>query len=468
MSFPHSASSRCGGAPAPDAPNAGAETSLAVIERCLARIHQTQSSINAFITVMDEQARADALASDRVSPSDRRPGQLAGVAVAIKDDIDVAGVPCTVGSAVYRDRVPALDATVVRRLREAGAVILGKVGLNEFAYGVTCDNAHFGAIRNPWDPARIPGGSSGGSAAAVAADMCAAALGSDAGGSVRVPAALCGVTGLRPTWGTIPAQGTHQISWAIETVGPIARSAVDVARVLSVVADPPAAERSDALQAVIRGEVSSLAGVRVGLVGGFFSEAADPEVAGATRRMADRLQELGAAVSEVQLSNPQEAVEAGAVIIRADALAIHEQLLRAHAADYSADVRRRLELGAEISGLQLARAYEAGRRWSRRVARALADVDVLLTPTVPDEAPLREGADMIAQTEGITRFTLPFSLTGVPALSVPCGLTARGLPIGAQLVASAGRDDLLLGVGAAYQSATDWHQHRPAGAGGQT
>jgi aspartyl-tRNA(Asn)/glutamyl-tRNA(Gln) amidotransferase subunit A len=432
-----------------------------VVDAFLRRIHHSQETINAFITVMDDQVRADARAIEFGRARDTGSRPLEGLVVAVKDDIDVAGVPCTVGSVIYRDRIPERDARVVERLKAAGALIIGKVGLNEFAYGVTCDNAWFGAVRNPWDLTRIPGGSSGGSGAAVAADLCVAALGSDAGGSVRVPAALCGVSGLRPTLGTVPADGTHQVSWAMETVGPIARSVVDIARVLSVIADPPAPPQHEAIQALVEGNPANVEGIRVGLVTGFFLDTACPQVGSAIRGVADELAGLGAQVTEVELSAPQDAVDAGKVIIRADALAIHEELLRSRPDDYSQDVRSRLELGAEVTGVELARAYEQARQWTARVETALDKVDVLLTPTVAEDAPLRAGADMIAQTEEITSYTLPFSLAGVPALTVPCGLTERRLPMGAQIIGQRGRDDLALKVGIAYQQVTDWHRRRP-------
>jgi aspartyl-tRNA(Asn)/glutamyl-tRNA(Gln) amidotransferase subunit A len=370
-------------------------------------------------------------------------------------------VPTTVGSSFFRDRVASADAVVVQRLRAAGAVIIGKAGLNEFAYGVTCDNEHFGAVRNPWDPARIPGGSSGGSGAAVGADLCMAALGSDAGGSVRVPAAICGVSGLRPTIGTVSAEGTYPIAWTIETVGPMARSVDDVARLLAVIADIPACDGRTPVAELAAGEPVDVEGLRVGLPTQFFFDV-DPEVAAAVRAVGEELRGLGAEVADVELGDARDAVAAGKVMIRADAYAIHEERLREHADGYSKDVRTRLQLGAEVTGAELARANQVAREWAARVEAIWRTVDVLLTPTVGEGAPLIEGSDMITQTESITRLTLPFSLCAIPALSVPCGFTSGGLPIGAQLVAARHRDDQVLRAGRAYQQVSDWHRRRPS------
>jgi Asp-tRNA(Asn)/Glu-tRNA(Gln) amidotransferase A subunit family amidase len=259
----------------------------------------------------------------------------------------------------------------------------------------------------------------------------------------------------------VSGDGTHQIAWTIETVGPIARSVADVTRLLAAIADLPVHAERTAIDDLIEGRPVGVAGLRIGVVGGFFADTSDPEIVAAVREVADELDRLGASVGELELRDPEVAVEAGKLMIRADAFAIHEELLRSSPEGYGDDVRRRLELGADVTGAELARAHQEARGWTTQIEDAWRDFDLLLTPTVGEEAPLILGSDMIAQTEAITSLTLPFSLAGVPGLSVPCGLTSGGMPIGAQLVAPRWRDDLVLQAGAAYQQVTDWHRRRP-------
>lgn len=452
-----------------DDPHARAATgALELAEAFLERIEETQASINAFITVTHELARADAERVDRAREQGRRL-PLDGMPLAVKDNIDVSGVRRTVGSKFFEDYIPEDDAEVIRRLREAGAVIVGKALLHEFVYGATCQNQFYGRCRNPWDLDRIPGGSSGGSGAALAADLCIGALGTDTGGSVRIPAHLNGVSGLRPTFGTVSNRGTFPISWTFDTVGPMARSMRDVASLDAVLRshdalDPRAVNSSAPASRVALEE--GVEGLRIGVPREFFFDGLDGEIAALVRGAADRLAELGAHVFELSLPGAEEAYEICTLMIRADALALHRERLDKHPELFGADVRERLGLGEAVKGWEYARMVQRMHEWRRDVRlRFRSDVDLVLTPSANAVAPPVEDAETISTTAQLTRFTYPWSLAHLPAVSIPCGLTRTGLPVGVQLAADQHRDALLLRVGIAYQTVTDWHRRRPARVG---
>lgn len=410
------------------------------------------------MTVCDELALHDARGSAN------RTGPLAGMAVAVKDNVDVADVRCTFGSRMFANRVPERDAETVRLLRAAGAVVVGKTALHEFAYGATTDSSHFGPCRNPWDLTRSAGGSSGGSGAALAADLCVGALGSDTGGSVRIPAALNGVSGLRPTLGSVSNRGSFPVSASLDTIGPMARRVQDVGALLRVIAgydrqDPRAVEHPfrDSLETFDPG----VEGVRIAMVGGFYADDIDPAVARAVRAAADRFAEMGADVSEVTAPGAAGALEAATVIVRAEALAVHAERLRTQPEMFGEDVRRRLGLGEAIKGTDLAVAIERMYEWRRDLRIMFDEVDLLLTPATAIPAPPLDKADSLETTSRLTRLTWPWSVAGLPALALPCGLSDEGLPVGLQLAAAPWRDGLLLRAGDAYQRVTDWHARRP-------
>jgi aspartyl-tRNA(Asn)/glutamyl-tRNA(Gln) amidotransferase subunit A len=435
-----------------------------LLEAVLARIAREQPRLNAFITTTGELARADARRVDERREHGEVAGPLAGLPIAVKDNIDVAGAAATRGSSFFRDRVPERDAEVVHRLRAAGAVIVGKLALHEFAYGATTNNPHYGACRNPWDPDRIPGGSSGGAGAAVGADLCLGALGTDTGGSVRIPAALNGVSALRPTYGAVSNRGVFPISASLDTVGPVARSVADVARIFAVVAgydraDPWAVEHPlDDPRAHLH---DGAAGLRIGLPTSFFFDDLEPAIERNTHAVAERLAALGADVVEVDVPGAERAVDAATLLIRAEALALHRGRLDAEPERFGEDVRRRLELGRDISGADVADAIARMREWRAFMLTVFDDVDVVLTPTTNATAPRIDDAEMIATTARLTRFTYAWSLASMPAVSVPCGLDERGLPTGAQLAAAPWRDAVALRCGHALQSVTSWHRARP-------
>jgi aspartyl-tRNA(Asn)/glutamyl-tRNA(Gln) amidotransferase subunit A len=439
--------------------------SLELTQAYLDRIERLDGDLRSFVTVCRERALEEAAAADAALERGEPPGALHGLPVALKDNIDTAGVRTTVGSGFFADRVPAVDAEAARRLRAAGAVLLGKTALHEFAYGATTQNPHHGACRNPWDLDRIPGGSSGGSGAALGADLAAAALGTDTGGSVRIPAALNGVSALRPTEGRISIRGVFELTWSFDTVGPMARSVVDVARLLAVLAgydaeDPRSilAPRDDDVGGLDRGAE----GVRVGLVEGFYAEDVDEEIGGAVREAALTLGQLGASVEEVELPGAAEAFDATNLIIRAEAYAVHRERLTTQPELFGEDVRRRLLLGEGITGADYAACRQTGRVWRRTVERAFEHVDALLTPVSGTVAPLAADCETIETTRRLARLTYGFSLAGVPALALPCGVSGEGLPIGMQLAAPWWREATLLRLGAAYQRQTDWHLRRPS------
>ena len=443
----------------------GEISSLALTERYLARIEDEGSPVHAFVTVTADLARAQASAADDALARAERLGALHGLPVAIKDNIDLAGTRTTMGSRFFADNIPARDAEAARRLREAGAVILGKTAMHEFAYGGTTQNPHFGACRNPWDLERIPGGSSGGSGAALAADLCAAALGTDTGGSVRIPAALNGASALRPTTGRISNTGVFPITWTFDTVGPMAHCVADVATLYATLAGYDPADplsRDVAVDAPLANLEAGVEGLRVGFPERFYLEDVDDEVATCVRAAADVLATLGAEVVPVDLPGAEDAMEITTRIIRAEALAIHRRRLEEQADVFGDDVRRRLALGHEISGADYAALRQRARVWQRTVEDVFSRIDLVLTPATGTVAPRAEDAETIETTRRLTRLTYGWSLAAVPVLAVPCGASARGLPVGMQLAAAPWRETTLLRAGHAYQRETDWHLRRPA------
>jgi len=439
-------------------------SALEEVELALDAIARVDARTRAVITAVPEQALAAARRCDDAAARGEWLGVLHGMTVSVKDNIDTADVLTTYGSAFFADHVPTADATVVRLLRAAGAVVVAKVNLAEFAFGGTTQNPHHGACRNPWDTDRIPGGSSGGSGVAVAAGMGIGSLGTDTGGSVRIPASFNGVCGLRPTLGRISNRGTMPVSSRFDTVGPLARRVVDVARLFTAldVYDPRDAtshrgDRRDVLQALTAG----VAGVRVGVPVNFFFDDVDPEVDAAVRAAADVLRDLGAEFVPVTLPGAEQAQERMTKMIYPDAAAVHAARLRTAPERFGEDVRRRLELGLSTTATDSAAATAWRVGFQRQVDGLFEVVDVVLSPTVPMAAPPAASAEMVATTSAVTRLTYAWSMANGPSLSVPCGFHAAGLPIGLHLAGPAWREDVLFRVGAAYQRCTDWHLRTP-------
>jgi aspartyl-tRNA(Asn)/glutamyl-tRNA(Gln) amidotransferase subunit A len=408
-----------------------------LVDAYLERIDATRR-LNAFITVTPERARREARRAEK-QLARNQPGPLLGVPLAIKDLFSTRGVRTTAGSRILQDWIPRRDATAVARLRTAGAILLGKTNLHEFAYGVTTANPHWGVARNPRDQQRTPGGSSGGSAIAVVAGLCAGSVGSDTGGSIRIPAALCGCVGLKPTFGAVPLDGVIPLGWSLDHAGPISHTVADAGVLFEVMAARPAAGTAGRR-------------LRIGVPQEFFFEGVDPGVARAVRTAIDELRGAGLRIRAVKLPEMELSVAAQLVTLRAEALAYHARWIRSHPRSYGRDTRVRLQLGTLVAASDYVLAQRARELMRGALRRVFAEVDLLATPTVPITAPrLGERSVRLGRQEEpvdgtLVRLTQAFNLTGVPALSVPCGLSS-GLPVGIQLAAPWDEEGRLLSVG---------------------
>jgi aspartyl-tRNA(Asn)/glutamyl-tRNA(Gln) amidotransferase subunit A len=424
---------------------------------CLERIATLDSRVNAYITVLQESAIREAEQAEREIAAGQYRGPLHGIPLAHKDLYYTAGVRTTAGSKILGEFVPDEDAAVVARLRQAGTVLLGKLNMHEFAAGGTNENPHYGAAHNPWALERIPGGSSGGSAAALAAGMCFVATGSDTAGSIRIPSHYCGTTGLKPTYGRVSTFGVVPLSWSLDHAGPMTRSAQDAALVLQAMAGYDARDSASVDRAVPDYSAdlpAGVAGLRLGIPRSYFSEGLHPDVDRAWRAAIQVLIELGATPVEVDFAAVRDSVAIGMIVLRSEMAACHAQWFGTRLEDSSAPVRERLE---SMQGLLASEfiAAQRGREAIRAEFRAAFErADVLVTPVLATTAPL------IGAEPPETRFTYPFNLTGLPSLAVPCGFDSQGLPIGIQIAANLWQEGLALRVGHAYQQATPWHQAR--------
>ena len=400
------------------------------------------ADLQAFITPPGERARQEAQRAERRLSRGER-GALLGVPIAVKDLFATRALRTTVGSRILRNWVPSNDATVVARLRAAGAIVFGKTNLHEFAYGVSTANPWWGVARNPHDSRRSPGGSSGGSAIAVVAGLCAGALGSDTGGSIRVPASLCGCVGLKPTFGAIPLNGAFPLGWSLDHAGPLARTVDDAGVLFDVLSGGDAGRKS---------RRAATRGLRVGVLQGSIVERVQPAVSRQVDAAAAALRRRGLRVRLVAIPEMQWTVATQLVTLRAEASALHARWIRARPRAYGTDVRTRLQLGSLVAGADYVLAQRM-RTWIRTaMSHVFHDIDVLLLPSTPIAAPLvgertvrgRSGEEPV--DGALVRLTAPFNLTGLPALSVPLGATA-GLPIGVQVVGQWNDEARVLAVG---------------------
>lgn len=426
---------------------------MEVVTAALRRIDAVDGELRAFITVMRDSALQSARTAEKEIAAGHYRGPLHGVPIALKDVIDTAGTRTTHGSRIFRDAIPQTDAGVVARLKDAGAVIIGKNNLHEFAMGSTTANPFFGACRNPWNPDHVPGGSSGGSAAAVAARLCFGALASDTAGSIRSPASQCGVFGLKPTAGLVSRAGVLPVSPTLDHVGPVARTATDIALMLGAVCEP-AADYAAAMQ---RG----VGGLKVGVPTSYFFEAIDEEVEGRVREAIDVLAAIGAQVVPVEWPEAAETAEVVFTIAAYEAVELHRAWLGSRSAEYSDELRARLEGAAKVSPSHYNESKAKVEGLRKRFVEVMKTVDLIATPTNPIYAPRRGhthvtiGGRRLPIGVVMPRLGAPHNLTGCPALSVPCGFAGDGLPVGLQLIGRPFDEATILGVARAFDEATD-------------
>jgi aspartyl-tRNA(Asn)/glutamyl-tRNA(Gln) amidotransferase subunit A len=449
---------------------------IELTEHFLRRIERYNARLNAYLTVTAEHAlaaarRAEKELARRHGPAGRR-RPLLGIPITLKDNIWTRGIRTTAGSNVLRDFVPAEDATVARKLSRAGAILLGKTNLHEFAYGVTSNNAHYGAVHNPWALDRIPGGSSGGSAVAIAAGLCAASVGTDTGGSIRIPAAMCGIVGLKPTFGRVSVFGTVPLAPAFDHVGPLARNVADAAILLGLLAgrdplDPTSsAHRVEDFSAALR---KPLRKFHLGRPREYFWEKLDGEVRRATEAAVRDMEKHGATVREISLPYLSESADAAADISLAETRYGHETAgyFPAHAEEYSEEVRQRIEAGGKVLATQYLAALDAQKRVRADFDAAFQEVDAIVAPTAPVPAPpigaesVNVNGEQIGVRATLVGMNRPANFTGHPAISVPCGFTRDGLPVGLQLIGRSFDESTLLRIAFAYERAHDWRSRHP-------
>lgn len=414
---------------------------------CLARIEQLNPILNAFITVMHDSALARARAAENEIRTGGWRGPLHGIPMGLKDLIDTAGTRTTCGSALFADRVPTEDAEVVRRLKDAGAVLIGKQNMQEFAWGGTSASSYYGPVRNPWNLERIAGGSSGGSAAAVAAGMCFGAIGTDTGGSVREPAAFCGLVGLKPTYGRVSLSGVFPLSISLDHVGPLCRTVTDTALMLQVIADYN--------ELVLTIETKP----RIGIARRPFFDALDPEIKVAFDDALKVISVLSSDIREIDLPPTPGAVQA------AEVYALHAKDFAATPKKYGRWMQERLKQAAAVDAGAYVKARQELEQVRRVIANVFAEVDFVLTPTTPvPPITVEQALNMSPDLAGELwlRNTRPFNAYGVPTISVPCGFTSAGLPIGLQIAGANSSEASLLSFAHAYEQSTEWHKRTPA------
>ncbi|HYS18769.1 MAG TPA: amidase [Candidatus Binatia bacterium] len=440
-------------------------------QACLDRIARVDGRIHAFITVDAEGALATARALEAELAAGLSRGPLHGVPLAYKDLCHVPGLPTSCGTKTREYFASPTECTAAARLREAGAVTLGKLNMSELALGPFGDNAHHGDVQNPWRSGHCAGGSSSGSAAAVAAGFALATLGSDTGGSIRLPAACCGVVGLKPTYGRVSRAGAMPLSWSMDHLGPLTRTVADTALLLEIVAghDPRDATSSRRGVPYYRRMLESpVARLRVGLPENYYFDGIDGEMDAAVRAAASVLEGLGALVTPVRVPDPRPLTDICSVISRSESAAVHARLVRERPHEMQPAVRSRLEVGFHISAHDYLQGLRLRSRLAREfIAEVFAEVDALVVPVIPEPAPALEAVksgtvdEVVGRMGRFSRLTRPFNGLGLPALTVPCGFSSDGRPLALQIVGRAFDEATTLRLGHAYQQATAWHLERP-------
>jgi len=426
-------------------------------EACLKRIEQLNPVVNAFITVTAEQALAAAREMAEEQRRGKWRGPLHGIPIALKDNIDTKGVRTTAASQLFKDRVPAEDAEVVQRLKAVGAIIIGKLNMQEFAYGTTSVASYYGAVHNPWALDRITGGSSGGSAAAIAADLCPGTLGTDTAGSIRIPSSYCGAVGLKPTYGRVSTHGVIPLSWTLDHVGPICRTVEDAAVMLNAIAgyderDPgsvnvPVVDYTRALNLLT-------SKMRLGIPRTPYYDSLDPDVQKAMDRALEVLRKLTASATDVEL--PPAATTP---VVGPEAQAYHQKMFKDSPELYQPNTRAALERSVNLNAADYAAKLREIHVLRREIKKVFVNVDLLITPTMPGlPIPIAESQNRLAAP---IRNTGPFDVFGLPTISVPCGFSTSGLPIGLQISGAPFAELQVLALAHAYEQATEWHNRRP-------
>lgn len=436
-------------------------SALSSTRLALSHIERLNPAINALISTQGEQALHTAEALDRAAAAGEWRGLLHGMTISVKDNVDVAGVPTTAASGMLRNNVAQRDAFVVERLRRNGAVIVGKANLHEWVFGPTSQSKHFGPVCNPWNTGHIAGGSSGGSGASVAAGMCVASIGSDTGGSIRLPASFNGVAGLRPTVGRISNTGALPVSPSFDTLGPLARRVSDVARVFAAIAghdpqDPVSVDRP--VPEFLSRLNEPVAGLRVGLPRQFFNEGLDEDVAAAMEQAQEVFRSLGVQFVDIDLGDVERAQQMlSFTMIPADVMRLHGERIAEREADYGADVLMRMRLGEKVTGVMYAEAMRWREAWCHRLRGVFGQVDAILHPTTPTTAPAAQGLDFAQAIRRIPRFSCAWPIAGIPSLAVPMGLSREGLPMSLEIAAPWFDEPTALRLGHAFQGATEHH-----------
>ncbi|HET8889921.1 MAG TPA: amidase [Candidatus Angelobacter sp.] len=430
---------------------------------CLERIERLNPKLNAFITVTADAALQEARTAEAEIARGEWKGPLHGIPLAVKDLIETAGVKTTAASALLKDNVPKTDAEVIRRLKSAGAILLGKLNLHEFAYGGSGIIGHFGPARNPWNTAHVTGGSSSGSGVAVAACLCYGAIGTDTAGSIRLPAAWCGITGLKPTYGLVSMRGVIPLSWSLDHVGPMARTAADAALMLQAIAayDPqdiycqkfPPVYYPSAIE-------EKTSALRLGVPRDFWNDV-DEEIKVAVDAAVAAVAKITAGVQEIELST-----HADRTVVRCEPYAYHQKFLPQQENDYDPETLKRIRSGADVIAIQYVHAYRELLQQRRQILRLFDDIDLILTPTTPTLAPslaeLQAAPDQLRGKELVMlRNTRPFNVYGLPSISLNCGFSKSGLPIGVQITGAPGTEGAVLAVAHAYQQQSTWHHKMP-------
>ena len=441
-----------------------------VAEAHLARCQALEPSLNSFITLLPDQAIAAARRADEEIAEGRFRGPLHGIPLGLKDLYYVKGVRNTSGSRIFDDFIPEFDSTIAARFRQAGAILLGKLNLHQFAYGPTGENPDYGHMHNPWNPDLIAGGSSGGSGSAAASGECTLTMGTDTGGSVRIPSALCGLAGLKPTYGRLSRYGLSPLCWSLDHPGPMTRTVEDCALVMNAIAgyDPNDPASANVPVPDFTGALSGdIKGLRVGVPKEYFEVPLDPQVEQAVRRAIDLLGELGASVREVSWPIYHYSAPISTTILMAEASAVHQKLVRAQGAQIYPPIRLRIEAGLFISAADYLQAQQARTLYTRQSLDLLQEVDILAGPMEPitacriGETEVQVGETVMGSVPALTQYTRPFNINGFPAMTVPCGFSDDGLPIGLQLGGRPFDEETVLRAAYAYEQATEWHKRRP-------